>query len=244
MEKFLQLVDDALGIALTPAQVNMFAAYEAILLEWNTKFNLTAITEHDMIRVKHFFDSLTCLSVIPTQEEFSLIDIGTGAGFPGIPLKIINPSIKLTLSESVSKKADFCRIAIEELRLTNAQVITGRAETIGQDKKFRERYEWAVARAVAPLPVLAEYLLPLVHIGGSMLAQKGSDVDLEINQADNAIRILGGKIDSVIPITLPNGMGERTLIHIRKVTPTPEKYPRRPGTPKKNPLEGYKAQHI
>ena len=236
MKKFLQQVNDALGIALTPTQVNMFAAYEAILLEWNTKFNLTAITEHDTICVKHLFDSLTCLLVIPTQEEFSLIDVGTGAGFPGIPLKIINPSIKLTLSESVSKKADFCRIAIEELRLTNSQVITGRAETIGQDKKLRERYNWAVARAVAPLLILVEYLLPLVRIGGSVLAQKGSDVDIEIDQANNAIRILGGKLDSVIPITLPDGMGERTLIHIRKIAPTPEKYPRRPGAPKKSPL--------
>jgi len=236
MEKFLQQVDDALGIALTPTQVNMFAAYEAILLEWNTKFNLTAITEHDTIRVKHFFDSLTCLRVIPSQGEFSLIDIGTGAGFPGIPLKIINPSIKLILTESVSKKADFCRVAIEELRLTNAQVVTSRAETIGQNKKFRECYDWAVARAVASLPVLVEYLLPLVRIGGSVLAQKGSDVGMEIDQANNAIRILGGKLDSVIPITLPDGMGERTLIHIRKIIPTPEKYPRRPGTPKKNPL--------
>ena len=236
MEKFLQQVDEALGIALTPTQVNMFAAYEAILLEWNTKFNLTAITEHETICVKHFFDSLTCLRVIPEQGKSSLIDVGTGAGFPGIPLKIINPSIKLTLSESVGKKADFCRIAIEELRLTNAQVITGRAETIGQDKNFRERYDWAVARAVAPLPVLAEYLLPLVHIGGSMLAQKGSNVAMEIDQAENAIRTLGGKLDSVIPITLPNGMGERTLIRIQKITPTPAKFPRRPGTPKKNPL--------
>lgn len=244
MEKFLQQVDEALGIALTPTQVNMFAAYEAILLEWNTKFNLTAITEHETICVKHFFDSLTCLRVIPEQGKSSLIDVGTGAGFPGIPLKIINPSINLTLSESVGKKADFCRIAIEELQLTNAQVITARAETIGQDKIFRERYDWAVARAVAPLPVLAEYLLPLVHIGGSMLAQKGSNVAMEIDQAENAIRTLGGKLDSVIPITLPNGMGERTLIRIRKITPTPAKYPRHPGTPKKNPLESYKTQHI
>jgi 16S rRNA (guanine527-N7)-methyltransferase len=236
MEILLQQVNDALGIALTPTQVKMLSVYEAILLEWNTKFNLTAITEHDTIRVKHFFDSLTCLHVIPAKGKFSLIDVGTGAGFPGIPLKIINPSIKLTLSESVGKKADFCRIAVEELRMTNAHVITGRAEMIGQDKNFRERYDWAVARAVAPLPELAEYLLPLVHIGGSMLAQKGSDVDKEIGQAENAIRTLGGKLESVIPITLPNGMGERTLIHICKITPTPAKYPRRPGIPKKSPI--------
>ena len=244
MENFLQQVNDAFGIVLTPTQVKMFAVYEALLLKWNKKINLTAITEHNTILVKHFFDSITCLSVIPAQGKFTLIDIGTGAGFPGIPLKIINPSINLTLSESVGKKADFCRIVVRDLRLANVQVITDRAETIGQDKKFRERYDWAVARAVASLPALAEYLLPLVHIGGSMLAQKGSNVDMEINQAENAIRTLGGKLDSVIPITLPNGMGERTLIHIRKITPTPAKYPRRPGTPKKNPLDGCNAQHI
>jgi len=236
MENFTRQVDNILGISITPTQMNLFASYEALLLEWNSKFNLTAITMHDTIRVKHFFDSLTCLHVIPAKGRFSLIDVGTGAGFPGIPLKIVNPSIKLTLSESVGKKADFCRIAIEELRLTNSRVNADRAETIGQDKKFRESYDWAVARAVAPLTVLAEYLLPLVHIGGSMLAQKGGDVDMEIDQADNAITILGGKLDSVIPITLPNGMGKRTLIRILKIKPTPAKYPRRPGTPKKNPL--------
>ena len=236
MENFTRQVDNILGISITPTQMNLFASYEALLLEWNSKFNLTAITMHDTIRVKHFFDSLTCLHVIPAKGRFSLIDVGTGAGFPGIPLKIVNPSIKLTLSESVGKKADFCRIAIEELRLTNSRVNADRAETIGQDKKFRESYDWAVARAVAPLTVLAEYLLPLVHIGGSMLAQKGSDVDMEIDQSENAIRTLGGKLDSVIPITLPNGMGKRTLIRILKIKPTPAKYPRRPGTPKKNPL--------
>lgn len=236
MENFPQLVNDNLHVSLTPAQVNMFAMYEALLIEWNTKFNLTTITDHDKIRVKHFLDSLTCLRIVPEKGSFSLIDIGTGAGFPGIPLVIINPSIKLTLVESVGKKADFCRIAVEKLQLTNTQVITSRAETIGQDKKFRECYDWAVARAVAPLPVLAEYLLPLVRIGGSMLAQKGGDVDIEIGQSENAIQTLGGKLDSVIPITLPNGLGERTLIQIRKITPTPSKYPRRPGTPKKKPL--------
>jgi len=236
MENFLRQVNDNLHISLSPTQVNMFVMYEALLIEWNTKFNLTTITDPSDVRVKHFLDSLTCLHVIPEQGSFSLIDIGTGAGFPGIPLVIINPSIKLTLVESVRKKSDFCQIAVEKLRLTNTQVITSRAETIGQDQKFRECYDWAIARAVAPLPILAEYLLPLVHIGGSMLAQKGGYVDNEIDQSENVIKILGGKLDLVIPISLPDGMGERTLIQIRKITPTPTKYPRRPGVPKKKPL--------
>ncbi|MCD6577761.1 MAG: 16S rRNA (guanine(527)-N(7))-methyltransferase RsmG [Anaerolineaceae bacterium] len=236
MNKFPRFIKSTFGIELTPSQVNQFAAYEKLLLEWNGKFNLTSIIDHDTIHVKHFIDSLTCLHSIPPQGNFSLIDIGTGAGFPGIPLKIINPSIKLTLVESIGKKANFCRIATEELQLKNVIVITNRAETIGQDNKYRNRYDWAVARAVAPLSILSEYLLPLVHIGGSMLAQKGSDVKAEINQAENAIKVLGGKLNSVIPITLPNGMGKRMLIHIRKITKTPSKYPRRPGTPKKSPL--------
>jgi 16S rRNA (guanine527-N7)-methyltransferase len=173
---------------------------------------------------------------MPTQTELTLIDIGTGAGFPGIPLRIVNPSFKLTLCESIGKKADFCRLAVEELCLTNTQVITNRAEIIGQDGNFRGQYDWAVARAVAPLSVLAEYLLPLIQIGGNMLAQKGIVLDEEIDQAGSAIKILGGKLDKVISITLPRGMGERTLICISKIKSTPAKYPRRPGIPKKSPL--------
>ena len=236
MEEFLHEVDDALGITLSPSQVMMFITYEDILIKWNKKFNLTSITDHNTILIKHFFDSLSCLHIIPKQGDFSLIDIGTGAGFPGIPLRIINPSIILTVSDSVGKKADFCRKVVEEFALTNTQVLKNRAEIIGQDENYRERYDWAVARAVAPLPVLAEYLLPLIHIGGFMLAQKGGSMDKEIDQSGNAIKILGGKLDTLKPISLPFGMGERTLISIRKIKPTPAKYPRRPGIPKKNPL--------
>ena len=236
MEEFLHEVDDALGITLSPFQVKMFITYEDILIKWNKKFNLTSITDHNTILIKHFFDSLSCLHIIPKQGDFSLIDIGTGAGFPGIPLRIINPSIILTVSDSVGKKADFCRKVVEEFALTNTQVLKNRAEIIGQDENYRERYDWAVARAVAPLPVLAEYLLPLIHIGGFMLAQKGGSMDKEIDQSGNAIKILGGKLDTLKPISLPFGMGERTLISIRKIKPTPAKYPRRPGIPKKNPL--------
>ncbi len=236
MDNLYDHIEKNLSISITDNQQTKLVAYEVLLREWNEKLNLTAITDRKEFWYKHIYDSLTCLKMILSFGAISLIDIGTGAGFPGIPLKIVYPEICLTLAESVRKKASFCQTAVNTLNLSNVTVIAERAETIGQDKKFRERYDWSVARAVAPLQVLAEYLLPLVHIGGSMLAQKGSNVDMEIGQADNAIRILGGKLDSVIPITLPNGMGEHTLVRIQKISPTPIKYPRRPGTPKKSPL--------
>ena len=236
METFLQLAEFNFGIALSNEQIEMFTLFEALLLKWNKKYNLTAITDHDEIRIKHFYDSLTCLSIIPANKAISLIDIGTGAGFPGIPLIIINPLIQLTLAESIAKKADFCHIVIDELGLKKVRVVTSRAETIGQEAAHRERYDWAVARAVAPLPVLVEYLLPLVQIGGNVLAQKGIDLDTEIDQARKATHTLGGEIKSVVPISLPNNMGQRTLIQIIKIKSTPASYPRRPGTPKKNPL--------
>ena len=236
MDNLYNHIENNLLISITDTQKTKFVKYEALLLEWNKKLNLTAITDRKEFWYKHIYDSLTCLKMIRSFGAISLIDLGTGAGFPGIPLKIVYPEMRLTLAESIRKKASFCQTAVNALNLSNVTVVAERAETIGQDKKFRESYDWAVARAVAPLPLLTEYLLPLVHIGGSMLAQKGSNVDLEIDQADNAITTLGGKIDSVIPITLPNGLGKRTLIRILKIKTTPEKYPRRPGAPKKNPL--------
>jgi 16S rRNA (guanine527-N7)-methyltransferase len=236
METFQQLAATNFGITLSNEQIEMFTLFEYLLLKWNEKYNLTAITDPDEIRIKHFYDSLTCLSIIPRNKTISLVDIGTGAGFPGIPLKIVNPLIQLTLAESIAKKAGFCQIVLDELGLEKVQVVTSRAETIGQEASHRERYDWAVARAVAPLPVLVEYLLPLVRIGGNVLAQKGIELDAEIDQARKAIHTLGGIIECVIPISLPNNMGHRTLIQIIKTRPTPASYPRRPGTPKKNPL--------
>lgn len=236
METLIQLASENLGIILSAEQNKMFELFEDLLLKWNKKYNLTSITDSNEIKIKHFYDSLTCLSIIPTNKAISLIDIGTGAGFPGIPLKIINPLIQLTLAESVVKKADFCQIVINALGLEKTHVLALRAETIGQEAAHREQYDWAVARAVAPLPVLVEYLLPLVRIGGSVLAQKGVELDVEINQAKKAVHSLGGKIESVSTTALPNNMGQRTLILIRKAKQTPKRYPRRPGTPKKNPL--------
>jgi len=165
-----------------------------------------------------------------------LIDVGTGAGFPGIPLKILYPSMHLTLLESVGKKAAFCRHAVEVLKLEEVEVITGRAEELGQLPGQRETYDWAVARAVAALPVLAEYLLPLVRVGGKMLAQKGHSGPVEAQNAELALKLLGGRMRQLLPVALPGVAEERYLVVVDKVAATPPQYPRKPGFPAKKPL--------
>ncbi len=220
---------------LTPNQVLAFEHYQALLLEWNQKFNLTAITDPGEMQLKHFYDSLTCLRAIPPEAQ-SLIDIGCGAGLPGIPLKIMLPGLKLVLADSVGKKVEFCRMAAQGLGLTDVTALHARAEDLGQDKAHREQYDWAVARAVAPLPVLAEYLLPLVRVGGSMLAQKGSSAAGELEQANKAIRTLGGGQAQMDTFELPVTHDQRALIQIVKEENTPAQYPRKAGTPSKKPL--------
>lgn len=165
-----------------------------------------------------------------------LIDIGTGAGFPGIPLKILLPRMRLTLVESVGKKLVFCKTVVETLELENVSLIQARAEELGLSHVHREKYDWAVARAVANLPVLAEYLLPLVRVGGGMLAQKGETGPAEAHRADRAIQILGGRIKQLIPVLLPGVTEERFLVVVDKVNPTPPGYPRRVGLPHKKPI--------
>ncbi|BBB48287.1 16S rRNA (guanine(527)-N(7))-methyltransferase RsmG [Pelolinea submarina] len=222
-------------IDLTPVQSAAFEHYQALLLEWNQKFNLTAITDPQEMQLKHFYDSLTCLRAIPPDAK-SLIDIGCGAGLPGIPLKIMLPGLKLVLVDSVGKKVEFCKIAAQELGLTDVTALHARVEDLGQDKLHREQYDWAVARAVAPLPVLAEYLLPLVCVGGSMLAQKGASAASELELANKAIRILGGGQAKVDSFELPVTHDQRALIQVVKERNTPAQYPRKAGTPSKKPL--------
>jgi len=173
MEKLAQDLRSLVGIQLTSRQLAAFKKYEEVLLEWNKNINLTAIRDGEGIRNKHFLDSLTCMLAWRDRPPERLIDIGTGAGFPGIPLKIIMPRLQLTLVESVGKKLEFCRHIVDILGLENVTCLQARAEELGLAREHREKYDWAVARAVANLPVLAEYLLPLVRIGGGMLAQKG-----------------------------------------------------------------------
>ncbi len=221
---------------LTPPQQAAFDRYLAELLTWNQRFNLTAIREPDQIVVKHFLDSLSVLTVTGCLDGRRVIDVGTGAGFPGLALKIACLDMRLTLVESVGKKADFCRHMVEVLGLEGVEVIAARAEEVGQQPAHREAYDWAVARAVARLPILAEYLLPLVRVGGAMLAQKGETGPAEVQDARRALALLGGELERVQPLTLPGITETRYLILVRKRAATPAGYPRRVGVPAKRPL--------
>lgn len=236
MDKFIQDVQSVVGLRLSARQVAAFERYEQELTDWNSRFNLTAIRDSEGIRTKHFLDSLSCLLVMKDPPLHRLVDIGTGAGFPGIPLKIINPAIRLTLVESVGKKAEFCRHIVQTLGLDRVDVVQARAEELGQSAQHREKYDWAVARAVANLPILVEYLLPLVRVGGAVLAQKGESGPAEAHAADRATHLLGGRLRSVKQVNMPGVVEDRFLITVDKVAATPPNYPRRTGVPAKTPL--------
>jgi 16S rRNA (guanine527-N7)-methyltransferase len=224
------------GTPLTEQQQKAFELYETELMIWNEKFNLTAIRDAEGIRIKHFLDSLTCLQVMKPLRNECIIDVGTGAGFPGIPLKIIYPGLKLTLVESVGKKAGFCKHIIETLHLGNVDVLTLRAEEVGRLPNHRAQYDWAIARAVASLPILSEYLIPLLKIGGRMLAQKGESAHAEAQASENAFKLLGVELQTIEKITLPGVVDERYLVVAKKMAATPALYPRTVGIPSKKPL--------
>jgi 16S rRNA (guanine527-N7)-methyltransferase len=236
MNELAQQVQRQLGVHLTRSQLSALSLYERELADWNARFNLTAIRDPQEIRIKHFLDSLTCLVALRSNPAGRLIDVGTGAGFPGIPIKIACPKIQLTLVESVGKKTEFCRHVVNILGMQGSVVIQERAEILGQDPIHREQYDWAVARAVAVLPVLSEYLLPLVKVGGSMIAMKGESGPAEAHSAEHAIRLLGGHLRQLMPVTLPGVVEERYLVVIDKVAATPAGYPRKVGIPAKRPL--------
>jgi 16S rRNA (guanine527-N7)-methyltransferase len=236
MEKLLHDAQRLFGLSLSPRQMALLAVYERELLLWNEKFNLTAIRDVEGIRAKHFLDSLSCSLAWKEQVPRRLIDVGTGAGFPGIVLKLLYPAMKLTLVESVGKKANFCTHMVETLEMENVQVLSERAEDVGQDPAHREKYDWAVARAVAAMPVLAEYLLPLVKVGGGILAQKGESGPAEVNAAEKALKLLGGRMRQLVKVELPRVADERYLVVIDKIAATPGGYPRKAGTPSRKPL--------
>ena len=236
MQKLAQHAQELFGLYLNENQLSSLAIYERELLIWNKKFNLTAIRDVEGIRAKHFLDSFSCVLAWRDQPPQTLLDLGSGAGFPGIPLKIIYPHLKLTLVDSVAKKVKFCQHIVETLKLDDVKVIHARAEMLGKHPKHRENYDWAVARAVARLPVLSEYLLPFVKVGGTMLAQKGERGLAETQEAENALQILGGELRQAIPITLPSVVEERYLVLVDKVSTTPAEYPRREGVPSKKAL--------
>ena len=224
------------NVHLSGRQVLALHTYEKELLEWNQKFNLTAIRDVESIRTKHFLDSFSCVLAWKASPPNQLIDVGTGAGFPGIPLKILYPNLKLTLVESVGKKAMFCQHIVRVLGLEHVEVIQARAEDLGQEPGHREKYDWALARAVANMNVLSEYLIPLTKIGGTVLAQKGESGPAEAQSAEEAMRLLGGKLKQLIPVNLPGVADDRYLVVVEKVAATPPKYPRKPGIPMKQPL--------
>lgn len=232
----LQQAAGEFGITLTEEQLAGFTAYYELLVEWNEKMNLTAITEPREVAVKHIIDSLSCLDAEILPFNCSLIDVGTGAGFPGLPLKIMRPDIRLTLLDSLNKRINFLKEVVDRLALQSVSFIHGRAEEVGRAKEHRGRYHAASARAVARLNVLCELCLPFVEVNGYFIAQKGAQYQDELSEAQNAIRVLGARPVKVMPIKLPGLDDIRAVIYLQKVNPTPPEYPRRAGTPEKKPL--------
>jgi 16S rRNA (guanine527-N7)-methyltransferase len=234
-----KLIDGArkLGLGLTPGQVESFESYYRELVAWNRKINLTAITGYDEVQVGHFLDSLTVLPVLPAAGQTPrVIDVGTGAGLPGLPLKIVRPEIRLTLLEATGKKASFLQHLIVVLGLDGIDIINNRAEAAAHLTNCRERFDAALSRAVAPLAALAELALPFCAVGGVLIAQKKGDIDVELAGASRAIEVLGGRLREVRVVDIKELGDRRCLVIIEKIGPTPGGYPRRPGIPAKRPI--------
>lgn len=226
---------EKMGISVNSDIEKELEIYKNMMLEYNEKVNLTAITEDEEIREKHFLDSLALTTCEELFEGCSLIDIGAGAGFPSIPVKIARKDIDLTMLDSLNKRIFFLQSVIDVLALQNARAVHLRAEDGGKDKSFREKFDVATARAVADLSVLAEFALPFVNLGGYFIALKGGDYEEELERAKIAIKKLGGKTKTVKNVTLPSGVG-RSLIVIEKISPTPATFPRKAGKPAKDPI--------
>lgn len=212
-------------INLTEAQLEKFEIYMDFILEYNSHTNLTAITEPEEIMIKHFLDSIILDKFFKMPQNAKVIDVGTGAGFPGVPLKILREDINLTLVDSLNKRIKFLNELMKKVDL-QAKIFHARAEELSHDNKFRENYDFVVSRAVAPLGILCEYCLPYVKPGGCLIALKGSNAEEEIKNAKNAINILGGKIEYIKSFELPKNMGSRNVVIIKKIKNTPQKYPR------------------
>ena len=225
-----------MGVCLTDKQIEQFLQYKELLLDWNQKINLTANTEEKEVMLKHFADCVSIVSAVSLQKNTSVIDVGTGAGFPGIPLKIVCPSLHMTLLDSLQKRILFLEEVIKKLYLENVFCIHTRAEDGGKNPEYREKFDYCVSRAVANLTALSEYCLPFVKIGGELIALKGPEAEQEVRQAKKAIQVLGGEVTEIKQITIPYIELRHTLVLIKKVRQTPSQYPRKAGKVLKNPI--------
>lgn len=237
-EEFCELMKGQgkkINIKFKEEQLEKFYKYMNILLEWNENINLTAIIEPKEIILKHFIDSLTILKYL--KDKNSMIDIGTGAGFPGIPIKIMREDVNITLVDSLNKRIKFLNYVISELNLINIEAIHSRIEDCGQNVKYREKFDIVTSRAVANLSTLAEYMIPMARINGQIVCMKGAECETELEQSQKAIKVLGGKIKKVEKIVLPDGENKRNIIIINKVKTTPKQYPRKAGKPSKEPIK-------
>ncbi|MGD6782365.1 16S rRNA (guanine(527)-N(7))-methyltransferase RsmG [Sutcliffiella horikoshii] len=235
-EQFISLLEEK-GISLSSQQLSQFDTYYKLLVEWNEKMNLTAITDEEEVYLKHFYDSTTASFYVDLNQELSLCDVGAGAGFPSIPLKICFPNLKVTIVDSLNKRITFLQNLANELGLKNVHFVHDRAETFGKNADYREKFDLVTARAVARLSVLSELCLPLVKEGGMFVPMKAAAASDELEKGKKALQILGGKLEKVHSFSLPLEESERNILIINKIKSTPKKYPRKPGTPNKQPLE-------
>lgn len=236
MSHLLESKAKELSLTFSERQIKQFEDYYRVLIEWNHVMNLTAITEYEEVVEKHFIDSLSIINAVDFSEIFNIIDIGTGAGFPGIPLKIAFPDINITLLDSLNKRVKFLNEVIEQLGLNNINAIHGRAEDYAKQKEYREQYDLCVSRAVANLSTLSEYCLPYVKINGLFIPYKSGDIDVELEKSEHAVSILGGVVSDVIRFQLPGTDIGRSFVKIKKIKSTGKKYPRKAGLPSKEPL--------
>ncbi|HLR79570.1 MAG TPA: 16S rRNA (guanine(527)-N(7))-methyltransferase RsmG [Bacillota bacterium] len=225
------------GIQLTSQQLEQFAIYFKTLVEWNKKMNLTALTSEEDVYLKHFYDSITAAFYVDFNQPIELCDVGAGAGFPSIPLKICFPQLRVTIVDSLKKRIGFLEHLATKLELDHVHFYHDRAETFGRNKKFRQRFDLVIARAVARMSVLSELCLPLVKKNGTFIAMKGSQVEEELDVAQKALQQLGGELKHTYTFTLPEENSERSIVIIDKEKNTPKKYPRKPGTPNRQPIE-------
>ena len=225
------------GISLNNKQLDQFETYFSTLVEWNEKMNLTAITEKAEVYLKHFYDSITASFYFDFSKPFHLCDVGAGAGFPSIPLKIVYPHIEVTIVDSLNKRISFLNHLATVLQLENVHFVHDRAETFGVNPAYRESFDVVTARAVARMSVLSEFCLPLAKVGGHFIAMKALHANDELEMGQKAITTLGGKVEKVHTFTLPMEDSERNILIIKKEKQTPKKYPRKPGTPGKSPIE-------